>query len=155
MEKVITMLAIVAFALISCKGDDTILLNKVKKQFVENEIVFDETTKHCVIIPEGGCGGCIASGISFIVDHKEQFSKNQKEDVVVFTNIGSLKLLKRAVGESVFNSLNCIVDTANAFLVEGNDDIYPIIIYLRKNTPIKVEFQSPKEDGLRNLEREL
>lgn len=73
----------------------------------------------------------------------------------MFTNIGSLKLLKRAVGESVFNSLNCIVDTANAFLVEGNDDIYPIIIYLRKNTPIKVEFQSPKEDGLRNLEREL
>ena len=153
--RVITFVLFIVFGLICCKAPDSRTVETLKKHMKESRVDFDKTVKHCIIIPEGGCGECIASGISFVINHKEKFSLHQKENMVIFTNIGSLKLLKRAVGNDVFKSLNCIVDTTNVYLIRGEDEIYPMVIYLDKGKPTKVEFQSPEEDGLDNLEKDL
>lgn len=149
------LIIFVALVFAGCQNNESEELKSFKQEIKERGLTFDKATKHLVIIPEGGCGGCIASGISFIVSHKGEFSKEQDENVVVFTNIGSLKLLKRAVGNDVFNSVNHIVDIENKYLFKGEDELYPMIIYLEKGKPVDVGYQSPFEEGLNKLESEL
>jgi len=122
------------------------------KHLEEHSISFGEEAKKCVIIPGGGCSGCIASGIAFVKNHKEDFSNNQKKNILVFTNIVSLKKLKKQLNDVTFEDLNCVVDTSNIFLMHCNENIYPIVLTLDKNTLVGVKVQSPNENGLYETE---
>lgn len=138
--------------LVSCIGNQSHeksqIINVVQKHLKDNSISFDQNIRNCVIIPVGGCSGCIASGISFVRSHKDDFSDKQKENMLVFTNIFSKKKLKKQLGDISFNELNCIVDTSNTYLMHCNENIYPIILMLDNSELKDVKVQSPKEDGL-------
>lgn len=147
-----------AFLLISasCTEDahqkDSKIMDVVSMHIEEHSISFDNEVKNCVIIPGGGCSGCIASGLLFVKNHKGAFSRTQGKNLLVFTNILSLKKLKKQLGDVTFNDLNCVVDTSNIFLMHCNENIYPIILTLDRNTLVGVTVQSPNENGLYEME---
>ena len=151
MRNILVYFAIL-FLLISCNGsyekNNSQLKVVIRNHFKEKSISFDKEIKNCVIIPGGGCSGCIASGISFLKSHKDKFSKNQKNNIVIFTNIFSLKKLKRQLGDITLNELNCVVDTSNVYLIHCKENIYPILLMFDKSKMKDVKVQSPKEDGL-------
>ena len=154
MKNIIILTFLLIFA--SCseyphQGDSQIM-EVVSKHLEEHSISFGNEVRNCIIIPGGGCSGCIASGISFVKSHKDDFSKTQGKNVLVFTNILSLKKLKKQLNDVTLNDLNCIVDTSNIYLMHCNESIYPIILTLDKNALVGVKVQSPKENGLYEVE---
>lgn len=149
---------LLAFLLIfaSCsenaRQNDGKIMEVVSKHIEEHSISFDNEVRNCVIIPGGGCSGCIASGLSFVKNHKGDFSRIQRKNLLVFTNIFSLKKLKKQLDDVTFNDLNCVVDTSNIYLMHCNENIYPIILTLDRNALVGVKVQSPKENGLYEME---
>lgn len=125
------------------------------KVFQDKSISFPKEAKTCVIIPEGGCGGCIAAGMSFIQENKSSFSCTQENNIVVFTRIHSIKLLKRQLGNVTIESLNSIVDTMGIFHIDTKERIYPIILYLDSASVKSVDVASPKTDAFEQLKRKL
>lgn len=51
--------------------------------------------------------------------------------------------------------LNYVLDTLNIYTVELNENIYPIILYLRKGEIVKADMQSPEKNGLNKLIEDL
>ena len=151
MRSIYTILVLVAL-LVSCIGnqpkDNSQITKIVQEHLKDKSISFDEDVRNCVIIPGGGCSGCIASGISFVNSHKENFGKMQKRNIVVFTNIFSLKKLRKQLDVMSFDELNCIVDTSNMYLMHCDENIYPIVLMLDKSKLKDVKVQSPQEEGL-------
>lgn len=140
----------------SCRKEEVSpLVRLVQKKYVERNLSFDGKIKHCLILPGGGCSGCITEGIAFLKEHASSFSKGQTENIVVFTNIYSMKLLKRSLKNIDMLTLNSIVDMDNMYLVNCNEEIYPMVLYLDNGDIEKVEVQSPSKNGLENLKREL
>lgn len=125
------------------------------KIFQDKGISFPKEAKTCVIIPEGGCDGCIAAGMSFIQENKSSFSCTQRNNIVAFTRIHSMKLLKRQLGDATIESMNSIVDTMGVFLIDTREGIYPIILYLDSGSVKSVDVASPKTDAFEQLKRKL
>lgn len=99
----------------------------------------------------GGCPGCIASGMAFVIQNKDYFSKEQAEFEVVFTRVGSMKLLKRALGSLSADDLNCRVDWQDKFLLDTQANEYPLVLYLKNGEIQKAESQKPGSNALNNL----
>lgn len=125
------------------------------KIFQDKGVLFPKEAKTCVIIPEGGCGGCIASGISFIQENKSAFSSAQRSNMVVFTKIHSMKLLRRQLGDVTMESLNSVVDTIRIYSVGTKEGVYPIILYLDDSNIKSVDVASPNTDAFEQLKRNL
>ena len=53
-------------ALLSCQSNN--LTESAQIHFEEKGIVFPKELKHCIIIPGGGCSGCIAAGMDYILN---------------------------------------------------------------------------------------
>ena len=138
----------------SCRGEDD-LTARTKEYFAKEQIRFDENLRRCLIIPGGGCAGCIASGIYFFDFNKQHFSKSQKDNAVVFASISSLKVLKRSLKGVDFADYNVVIDTLNRYTVDFKENIYPLIVYLDKGKIVKVDMQSPETDGLSYLQQQL
>lgn len=138
----------------SCLHADD-LTARTKEYFAKEQIRFDENLRRCLIIPGGGCAGCIASGIYFFDFNKQHFSKSQKDNAVVFTSINSLKVLKRSLKGVDFADYNVVIDTLNRYTVDFKENIYPLIVYLDKGKIVKVDMQSPETDGLSYLQQQL
>lgn len=139
----------------SCNGNNKDFTRNTLQEFQEKEIIFPPELKHCVIIPGGGCAGCIASGINFILANNSCFSCEQNENMVVFTNINSLKLLKRNLGKHKIEEFFNILDYDNNYYIEGPESIYPIIIYLNRGVIKHVDVQSPYNDAFKLLEKDI
>lgn len=137
----------IGILLFSCKGKDK-STKEVEDFYSCNNIHFDKGLKVCVILPEVGCGGCIASGISFFQENKDYFLRNQNENRIIFTAIHSKKMLYRALGVNTLNEYNCLLDETNKFLVKGNNSIYPLILHLENGYIVKAEYQSPYSTDL-------
>lgn len=131
----------------------------------DNDNIYEETTasirsiinfydlkinSHSVfmIIPNSGCDGCITTAEQFVKQHSTQY-----EDVLfVFTNINSMKKLQNSLGASVINKPNVITDTNNLFKYPiSKNEIYPLIIYISDGEIIKIDEQSPSQNGISNL----
>lgn len=128
---------------------------RTKEYFAKEQIKFNENLKHCLIIPGGGCAGCIASGIYFFDSNKRYFSKDQKDNIVIFTSINSLKVLKRNLNGMDFEKYNVVIDTLDKYTVDFKENIYPLILYLDKGEIVKADIQSPETDGLSDLQQQL
>lgn len=139
------------FCAISSCNNDSVLTNRIKKLYNEREISFDKDVEICVVLPEVGCGGCIASGVFFILNNKAYFSSNQKKNQIVFTAIDSKKMLKREMEITHFDELNCIVDTTNKYLPKGNNKIYPLVLRLKNGQIEDAVLQSPESNAFENL----
>ncbi len=137
----------IGILLFSCKEKDK-STKEVEAFYSYNNIHFDKELKICVILPEVGCGGCIASGVSFFQENKDYFSRNQNKNRIIFTAIHSKKMLYRTLGVNSLNEYNCFLDETNKFLVKGNNSIYPLILYLENGYIVKAEYQSPYSKDL-------
>lgn len=139
---------------ISCSGkpDMTAL---AKEYFDKENVMFNPQWTCCYIIPGGGCSGCIASGIHFLLENKEDFSHDQKKNVVVFTSVLSIKLLKRSLNDAKIDDFNFVIDTANVYTVDFKEHIYPLIVYLENGKIIHVDQQSPETNALTKLVEHL
>ncbi len=130
---------------VSCKEGN--VSRQISELYSNRGIKFDPETRVCIILPEVGCGGCIAEGTYFILSNKQCFSSNQRRNLVVFTSINSKKMLLRNMEIDSPSELNCIMDTTNIYLPTGNERIYPLILLLEKGKIIEAEFQSPHNSG--------
>ncbi len=136
---------IISVLLISCEKKDG-QLEQVKRLYAERGIVFDKEIETCLVLPEVGCGGCIAGGVNFLLDNKEKFSSKQKKNIVMLTAIHSKKLLYRNLEINSPDELNCIIDSGNKYLVKGHNKLYPMVLKLDNGNIESVEFQSPETD---------
>ena len=148
------MIAIV-FSVFACKYGKDDFTKRVEQYFLKENVEFAPTIKRILIIPGGGCPGCIASGIEFAKRNKEFFSKGQGQNLVIFTGIVSKKILYRRVNEEDLLQMNAMVDTANLYLVDFEAYEYPMILYMNNGEIVKAESQSPESDALKNLDYEL
>lgn len=141
--------------LLGCKQDKDELTVRAENFFKKENVCFDRDCERALIIPGGGCPGCIASGLSFVVDNKELFSNRQNKNVVIFTGIGSRKILRRRLGKATIESLNAIVDSSNVYRVDFEAGEYPMVVYLNAGEIMKVESQTPESSALENLKQKL
>lgn len=105
---------------------------------------FGSNTEVCLILPEVGCGDCIAGGLSFLMKNKDKFSKDQSKNKVIFTALTSIKMLKRELGDIDIKSLNCEIDSVNRFLLSPPDGLYPVIVYLKEGEIQNIDIQNPQ-----------
>lgn len=142
------------FLLMSCEEKDE-FTEQVREYFSTQHIEFDKELRHCLIIPGGGCSSCVTSGINFVSIHSNEFSNNQNENMVIFTSVISPKILRRSMDKTSMEELNYVLDTLNIYTVELNENIYPIILYLRKGEIVKADMQSPEKNGPNKLIEDL
>lgn len=154
-NKIYLLLLLLCIITISCKEKDK-TTNDVTKFYQEKGIFFDKELEYCVILPEVGCSGCIASGVDFFLKNKDFFLKTQKKNFIVFTAVNSKKQLFRTLKLSSLADFNCCLDLKNDYLVRGNNSIYPLILHLKNGKIINAQYQSPySENIMGQLEKEL
>jgi len=147
------IIALACFILSGCTREG--LTEKAINHFDNKGITFHEDLKYCLIIPGGGCSGCIASGISFVKEMKEYFSINQNENAIIFTGIASNKILRRQLGGVTLDSMNVLIDTANVYTINTPDSRYPIVLYLKEGRVVRADKQSPESAALEELRMHL
>ncbi|MDE6533518.1 MAG: hypothetical protein K2M27_08305 [Muribaculaceae bacterium] len=130
------------FILCGC-GSSNKDLDYIQTLYSDRNIVFDDETEFCIVLPEVGCSGCISGILYDVLDNKASFSNNQKKNLIVFTAVNSKKMLRRNIQVDSLDELNCIVDTENRFLLDTKDKIYPIIMTLDNGRITNVMIQSP------------
>ena len=128
--------------LASCAKEDAVT-REVIAQYAKENIVFDPELEVCIVLPEVGCGGCIAGGVYFFQENKKKFAKEQHNNRIVFTAIQSKKMLYRMLEVQSLDEYNSVVDWENKFLVDGNNAIYPLILHLKQGKIVKAEYQTP------------
>lgn len=150
------LLAILVFSTlcIGCK-DKNDLTQKAILYFDKEEIVFDSQVKYCVIIPNGGCAGCIASGLSYIVANKTYFSSEQNENVIIFTGVNSVKLLKRGLKGDDLSLYNHILDKGRKYTIDGPENKYPLVLFLNSGKITKAYAESPSSNAFAELDKKL
>lgn len=129
------------------------LTEYIRQYFKKEKVEFDAELETCLIIPGGGCTSCIANGVGFVESNKEYYQKGQAKNLVVFTRINSIKILRRNIKE--INEYNCIVDSKDQFYIDMKERIYPIILYLKNGEIVNVDIQSPDTGALKILEEIL
>lgn len=140
MKKVILLFFL--FGFMSCHHE-TEFVDNLKKLYAERDISFDKATEFCVVLPEVGCSGCISGCIYQILTNKALFDNTQRKNMIVFTSINSKKMLRRNMQVDSIEEFNCVIDSLDAYLPEGNDRIYPLFIKLENGEIVDAVVQSP------------
>lgn len=154
-NKIHLLFLLLCIIVISCKEKNK-TTNEVTRFYQEKGISFDKELEYCIILPELGCEGCIASGVDFFLNNKNFFLKTQKKNFIVFTAVNSKKQLFRTLKLSSLDDFYCCLDLKNDYLVSGNNSIYPLVLYLKNGKIINAEYQSPySENILEQLEKEF
>lgn len=145
---IISLIAILLFSFVleSCEGTDK-LVHAANQLIKENHIVLEKDLSVCLIIPEVGCGDCIAGGVSFLIENQDKFKNTQKQNKVVFTAITSKKMLRRTLQIDSIESLYSELDTLNQYLLPEESGIYPVVLYLKQGKVIAADIQSPDNPG--------
>lgn len=125
----------------SCRNDSS--TQEIVKLYQKQNIRFDENLTSCIIIPEGGCSGCIDGSIHFIRSNLNLFQKESTKSKVIFTAIISKKMLLNSIKIESFENYNFEIDHENKYIVESNNSIYPLIVELSEGEIINAEFQTP------------
>ncbi len=137
------VILLISLTIVSCSSEYDVNTRIVQKNYKMKNIVFDDNLKFCLIIPGGGCTGCIDGSINFLNNHIDKFDKSNSKIIVVFTAIDSLKKLKRDLNYINFENYNIIFDYQNEYIVGWQNDIYPIVLYLSNGIITEVDVQSP------------
>ncbi|NJL15765.1 MAG: hypothetical protein HC913_24000 [Microscillaceae bacterium] len=80
-----------------------------------------QDTLQCMVIPNGGCQGCISSAEAFVM---EQIDKDSSL-FVIFTAVQSQKILKARLGK-LRSHPQIRIDRENQITAQGLHTIYPI-----------------------------
>lgn len=153
--KGIIYIVFAVFLMVSCQDKSDELTKRTREYFNKELVHFPNNWENVLIIPGGGCPGCIASGLDFVIANKDKFAKGQDRNIVIFTGIISKKILQRRLGNKNMESLNAIIDSKNIFTVDFEEREFPMVIYLRHGKITKVESESPKSDALKTLKTKI
>jgi len=108
--------------------------------------------KALLIIPNAGCGGCITSAENFAIEAIE----SMPDLIIIFTGTSSQKQLRLKLGNEVYNHSNVRIDSKDYFYEGELYSVYPLVVYLRNGSPVKIVEQSPfKENTLDSLQSYL
>ncbi len=145
---IISFIAILLFSFVleSCEGTNR-LVHTANQLIKENHIILEKDLSVCLIIPEVGCGECIAGGVYFLIENQDKFKNTQKYNKVIFTAITSKKMLRRTLQIDSIESLYHELDTLNRYLLPEELGIYPVVLYLKQGKIIAVDIQSPDNAG--------
>ena len=139
----VRQLFFILFFLLSCKSKST-HIDFLEKAIKAEMNIKTDSIKYLIVVPSGGCSGCISEGINFIKDNIEVLNKHRSELRIVFTAVTSLKTLKNNVGESVLNSSISYIDHNNSYFTPCNESIYPVVLYLKNKTVNSFHYKSPQ-----------
>lgn len=94
------------------------------------------------IVPNQGCGDCIASVKNFYFEHR-----NNQALKFIFTNVISFKDLKN---KDILESTNTILDKESSILKLYPPDkkLYPCILELKDGKILNIYYQSPDENAI-------
>lgn len=137
----ILLILILSIGFTSCKNDET----KVIDSYNKRNITFDGDVRNCIVIPLGGCGGCIADGISYVRHHRKDFQHDQNRNMIVLTGISSKKMLRRTLSSLGPDSLNIIYDYEDKYKAPGALRIYPLAINVDNGIITEVHVKSPRD----------
>ncbi len=118
-------------------------LKQIKKCYESRNISFDKDLETCLVIPEVGCGGCIDGSIYFLKEHLSYFKKGQNKNMFILTSINSPKMFLRTLGENNLDMYNCKWANDNKYLINGNNSIYPLLLYLEDGEIVDAKYQTP------------
>lgn len=135
-----------SFVLESCERTNK-LVHTATQLIKENHIILEKDLSVCLIIPEAGCGDCIAGGVHFLIDNQDKFKNTQKYNKVIFTAVTSKKMLLRTLQIDSIESLYHEIDTLNHYLLPGELGIYPVVLYLKQGKIVAADVQSPDNVG--------
>ena len=148
-------IVIFQFLFISCTNSDNETKN-VQIYYDLKGITFDRNLRTCLVLPEVGCGGCIDGAVYFLNKNKEFYRKEQRYNMFVLTAVTSPKMALRSLNEVSLEQYYCIWDSTNLYLSEGNNAIYPLLLYLKDGKIMKAQYQSPfTDDVLGALEKTI
>lgn len=154
-NRIVLLILLFAFGVNACQQEDKVT-TMVTRHYQKRNMTFDKELEHCIILPEVGCEGCIASGVNFFLNNEKYFSNTQKKNMIVFTAVNSKKMLFRTLGITSLENYYCYLDLKNDYLVGGNQSIYPLVLHLKDGVIVKAEYQSPySENIMGQLEMEL
>jgi hypothetical protein len=121
-----------------CGGNDPYYANLMKELPNKNGAY-----KWYVIIPGGGCGGCISAAEYFVKENC--FRENM---LFIFTRIESVKTLKLKLGKDILESPNVIIDADNRFELPSTNPnhIYPVFLTLKNNHIEEIHYLSPGDE---------
>lgn len=139
--KLIIYFFILSIFICSCTSSSE--TEHIQQVYSNRNILFDDNTKFCLVLPEAGCSGCISGMIYHIRNNIKSFSHDQRKNLIVFTAINSNKMLLRNMQIDSLNQLNCIVDRENKYLLDSSDRIYPIVLIIQNGKIKHAEIQSP------------
>jgi len=75
---------------------------------------------------------------------------------LIFTRLQSKKILIGKLGNNILNMKNVIIDSKNKLTFpEIENEIYPMIVYIKNGAIDKIQYQSPNQNGFENLLKSL
>ena len=135
-------------------SNEEAVLNKVETEFKNcfAKVSTDSIKKSTVymVIPRAGCGGCISSAESFMVDC---LNDSVKHDRIYFilTNFDSEKILRARFGDYISKYREHILIDKEDYFTKNLSlkSMYPTIFFVDKQGALnKVREVSPKQDGI-------
>lgn len=152
--KAFNFIAVFLLLFCACTHTNNHVTAEVRNLYESRGIVFDNDLKTCLILPEVGCGGCIDGAVYFLNENKEYYKKSQRHNMFVLTAVTSPKMALRTLNEVSLEQYYCVWDSTNHYLSEGNNAIYPLLLYLDNGKIVKAQYQSPfAEDVFETLEK--
>lgn len=134
-------LFIIALLINGCK--DTQSESEIIKRIIQN---LNQNNKYnvAIIIPEGGCVGCISLAEEFV-----RKNKNNTKILFIFTRMFSQKELKSKIDISTPLPSNIHFDVKNEYALsfEYPESDYPLVIYFNNDSHY-VESASPGKEFL-------
>ncbi len=74
-----------------------------------------------IVIPGEGCGGCISSATTFLIENQSNFDNS----IIIFTGVLDKKLLRNQVGKKFLDKDNVIIDVNNLLMSLELKSVYP------------------------------
>jgi hypothetical protein len=148
------LVAFIAIIMAGCSNESSVY-SRMEKQF---KAALDTVQGNhniaaqvYMVIPRAGCGGCISTAETFMLDYLKH-PEHHANIKFVLTDFDSEKLLRDRFG-ALYKSDKLIIDRNNVFISNTSlTSIYPTIYFFDKDSKlIKVVNCSPMENGLGDL----
>ena len=129
--------------LFSCTYNDKKKIYDAVRE-IDPELDMNEV-KVILVIPNGGCSGCINNAIKFLKESIDEYEGIK----FIMTQFVSIKSLRLSMGGNYFYAHDkVIIDQKDIFLKKGIHSIYPFAIFLNKGRIKKVMYGDPESSAI-------
>jgi len=121
---------------------DLVIEDSLKRvlESIDSTYEFDSLVA-IIIIPEGGCAGCIEKSMDFLRGHNNYFNNV----LFIITGVDDKKLTRLRLNDyNLFPSQNLVIDYKNEVTKNGLLSIYPKIFYLKQGVVENIDTSLPQ-----------